>query len=85
MKDVSRAKEESELQGLIKLLIDEDSGQFLGASMLGIHADEIIQVISQVMAAGGTWKTVRNSLPVHPTVTEFLPTLIDRRKPLSDS
>lgn len=85
MKDVSRAKEESELQGLIKLLIDEDSGRFLGASMLGIHADEIIQVISQVMAAGGTWKTVRNSLPVHPTVTEFLPTLIDRRKPLSDS
>lgn len=85
MKDVSRAKEESELQGLIKLLIDEDSGRFLGASMLGINADEIIQVISQAMAAGGTWKTVRNSLPVHPTVTEFLPTLIDRRKPLSDS
>lgn len=85
MKDVSRAKEESEVQGLIKLLIDEDSGQFLGASMLGINADEIIQVISQVMAAGGTWKTVRNSLPVHPTVTEFLPTLVDRRKPLSDS
>lgn len=83
MKDVSRAKEESETQGLIKLLIDEDSGAFLGASMLGLNADEIIQIIGQVMAAGGTWRTVREALPVHPTVAEFLPTLIDRRMPLT--
>ncbi|HEY4082156.1 MAG TPA: mercuric reductase [Burkholderiaceae bacterium] len=83
MKDVSRAKEESETAGLIKLLIDDDSGAFLGASMLGLNADEIIQIIGQVMAAGGTWRTVREALPVHPTVAEFLPTLIDRRKPLT--
>ena len=83
MKDVSRAKEESETTGLVKLLIDEDSGLFLGATMLGIEADEIIQAISLVMASGGTWRTVREALPAHPTVTEFLPTIIDRRKPLS--
>ena len=82
MKDVSRAKEESETVGLIKLLIDEDSGLFLGATMLGIQADEIIQSIGLVMASQGTWRTVREALPVHPTVTEFLPTIIDRRKPL---
>jgi pyruvate/2-oxoglutarate dehydrogenase complex dihydrolipoamide dehydrogenase (E3) component len=83
MKDVSRAKEESETFGLIKLLVDEDSGRFLGATLLGINADEIVQVIGQAMAAGAHWKTVRNALPIHPTVTEFLPTIIDRRKPLS--
>lgn len=83
MKDVSRAKEESETVGLVKLLIDEDSGLFLGATMLGIEADEIIQAISLVMASGGTWRTVRDALPAHPTVTEFLPTIIDRRKPLA--
>ena len=80
MKDVSRAKEESETTGLIKLLVDEDSGLFLGASILGMNADEIIQVIGQVMAAAGTWQTLRNALPVHPTVTEFLPTILDKRK-----
>lgn len=82
MEQVSRAKEESETIGTIKLLIDEDSGHFLGATMLGIQADEIIQAISLVMASGGTWQAVREALPVHPTVTEFLPTIIDRRKPL---
>jgi pyruvate/2-oxoglutarate dehydrogenase complex dihydrolipoamide dehydrogenase (E3) component len=82
MKDVSRAKEESETVGLIKLLVDEDSGLFMGASMLGINADEVIQVIGQLMAAGGGWRSVRDALPVHPTVTEFLPTLLDRRRPL---
>lgn len=51
--------------------------------MLGIQADEIIQAISLVMASGGTWRAVRNALPAHPTVTEFLPTILDRRKPLA--
>ena len=53
-----------------------------GATMLGLNADEIIQTIGQVMAAGGTWRGVRDALPVHPTVTEFLPTVLDRRRPL---
>jgi len=35
------------------------------------------------MASGGTWRAVRNALPAHPTVTEFLPTILDRRKPLA--
>lgn len=83
MQDVSRAKEEGETDGLLKLLIDEDSGRLLGASMLGIHADEVVQVVGQVMAAAGTWRTVREALPIHPTVAEFLPTLIDRRQPLA--
>jgi len=85
MKDVSRAKEEGETTGVIKLLIDEDSGHFLGATIFGIEADEIIQAISLVMACGGTWKQVREALPVHPTVTEFLPTIIERRRPLAAS
>ncbi len=47
-------KEGSEEGNLIKLLIDEESGRFLGASILGINADEILQSISLVMAANGT-------------------------------
>lgn len=82
MSDVSRAKEEGETQGLIRLLMDEDSGLFLGATIFGIGADEIVQIIGQVMAAGGTWRQLRDALPVHPTVAEFLPTIVDRRVPI---
>ncbi|MEZ5165019.1 MAG: FAD-dependent oxidoreductase [Acidimicrobiales bacterium] len=82
MSAVSRAREESETIGSIKLLVDDDSGKFLGATMLGIGADELVQVIGQLMAAGATWHSVREALPIHPTVTEFLPTILDLRQPL---
>lgn len=82
MKDVSRAKEESELTGRIRIIVDGDDGKLLGASMLGINADEIIQVFSNFMAAGGHWQAMRNALPVHPTVTEFIPTILSKLAPL---
>lgn len=82
MTAVSRAREESETSGLIKLLIDEDSERLVGATMLGVGADEIIQTVSLLIAANASWRTVRDTLPIHPTVTEFLPTILDRRQPL---
>jgi pyruvate/2-oxoglutarate dehydrogenase complex dihydrolipoamide dehydrogenase (E3) component len=83
MKNVSRAKEESELTGLIKVLVDADTDQFVGATVLGINGDEIIQVISNLMAAGAKWQVLKNALPVHPTVTEFFPTILGKLKPLA--
>ncbi|MEP6790508.1 MAG: mercuric reductase [Ramlibacter sp.] len=83
MKNVSRAKEEGETTGLIKLLVDAQSEHFVGATFLGINGDEIIQVISNFMAAGASYKVIQEALPVHPTVTEFLPTILGRLKPLS--
>ncbi|MBI2768106.1 MAG: mercuric reductase [Burkholderiales bacterium] len=82
MKNVSRAKEESETTGLIKLLVDAESERFVGATFLGINGDEIIQVISNFMAAGASYKVIKDALPVHPTVTEFLPTILGKLKPL---
>jgi pyruvate/2-oxoglutarate dehydrogenase complex dihydrolipoamide dehydrogenase (E3) component len=83
MADVSRAKEESETTGLIKLLVDGDSGRFLGATIFGIQGDEIIQVISNFMATGASYQVLKDALPVHPTVAEFLPTVLGKLKPLS--
>ena len=82
MKDVSRAKEESELAGRIRIIVDGDSGMVLGATVLGINGDEIIQTFVNFMAAGGHWRAMRNALPVHPTVTEFMPTILDKLIPL---
>lgn len=82
MKDVSRAKEESETVGLIKVLVDADTEQFLGATVFGIGGDEIIQIFTNFMAAGGKYTTMKDALPVHPTVAEFLPTILGQLKPL---
>jgi len=83
MKDVSRAKEEGETDGLITLIVDAASERFLGASILGINGDEIVQVISTFMATGASWRVLQQALPIHPTVTEFLPTILGRLKPLT--
>jgi pyruvate/2-oxoglutarate dehydrogenase complex dihydrolipoamide dehydrogenase (E3) component len=83
MKNVSRAKEESETTGLVKLLVDAETERFVGATVLGINGDEIIQVISNFMAAGASWHVMKNALPVHPTVTEFFPTILGKLKPLA--
>ncbi|MEP6721291.1 MAG: mercuric reductase [Variovorax sp.] len=82
MVDVSRAKEESETTGLIKLLVDSDNGRFLGAAIFGIQGDEVIQVISNFMATGASYQVLKDALPVHPTVTEFLPTILGKLKAL---
>jgi pyruvate/2-oxoglutarate dehydrogenase complex dihydrolipoamide dehydrogenase (E3) component len=82
MKNVSRAKEESETTGLVKLIVDAQTDKFLGATLVGLNADEIIHVFTNFMAAGGTARTMKEALPVHPTVAEFLPTILARLKPL---
>ncbi|MBI5278699.1 MAG: mercuric reductase [Burkholderiales bacterium] len=83
MKDVSRAKEEGETTGFVKLLVDAETGRFAGAAMIGIEADEIIQVISNFMATGASHRVMMDALPVHPTVAEFLPTILRQLKPLA--
>ncbi len=82
MSNVSRAKEEGETIGVIKLLVDADTHRFAGVTMLGINADEIVQVIAAMMAADAPYEVLRDFLPVHPTVTEFFPTILGKLKPL---
>lgn len=82
MRGIGRAIEQAETDGLIKLLVDADTEQFLGAAVLGLHGDEVIQVVGYFMATGSSYRTMMNALPVHPTVAEFLPTILGGLKPL---
>jgi len=82
MLDVSRAKEESETAGLMQILVDQQSEEIVGASLLGFGCDEVIQVISNFMATGARYQVLRDALPIHPTVAEFLPFLLNKLEPL---
>ncbi|QQR36048.1 FAD-containing oxidoreductase [Devosia oryziradicis] len=82
MSRVGRAKERGETQGLMKVLVDAKTKQILGAAILGIGGDEVVQSLLQLMAAGTPYTTMMNTMHIHPTVTELLPTLLADLKPL---
>ncbi len=82
MERVSRAKEEGETTGLIRLIVDAETEQFLGATVFGFAGDEIIATLTNFMATGASYRIMQQALPVHPTVAEFLPTILAGLKPL---
>jgi len=82
MSGVSRAKEQGETHGLIKFLVDADTEQIIGGTVFGFQGDDIVQVISNFMATGASYTIMRDTLPVHPTITEFFPTILKSLSPL---
>jgi pyruvate/2-oxoglutarate dehydrogenase complex dihydrolipoamide dehydrogenase (E3) component len=82
MKDVTRALERGETEGLMKILVDRDNKQILGASLLGLQGDEVIHCILDVMYAKAPYTVIQRAMHIHPTVSEFIPTMMDKLKPL---
>ncbi|MDA0230245.1 MAG: FAD-containing oxidoreductase [Proteobacteria bacterium] len=83
MSRVGRAKERSETQGFMKILIDAESKKILGASILGIGGDEIIHSLLDVMYAGAPYTVIQRAMHIHPTVTELIPTMLGDLQPLN--
>ena len=83
MEDVSRAFEKGETQGFMKILVDAESGQFLGASILGVGGDEVIHSILDLMYAKSPYTVMQRAMHIHPTVSELLPTMLGDLKPLA--
>ncbi len=82
MTQVGRAKERSETQGFMKILIDAETKRILGAAILGIGGDEIIHSILDVMYADAPYTVIQRAMHVHPTVTELIPTMLGELSPL---
>jgi pyruvate/2-oxoglutarate dehydrogenase complex dihydrolipoamide dehydrogenase (E3) component len=82
MSRVGRAKERSETQGFMKILVDASSQKILGAAILGIEGDEVIHSILDVMTAGAPYTVLQRAMHIHPTVSEFIPTLLGKLEPL---
>jgi pyruvate/2-oxoglutarate dehydrogenase complex dihydrolipoamide dehydrogenase (E3) component len=82
MESVSRAFEKGETEGFMKIVVDRDSKQILGAALLGTSGDEAIHVILDLMYAKAPYTLLRRAMHIHPTVSEFLPTLIGNLAPL---
>jgi pyruvate/2-oxoglutarate dehydrogenase complex dihydrolipoamide dehydrogenase (E3) component len=83
MTKVSRAVEKGESDGFMKVLVDAESKQILGASILGTSGDEAIHCIIDTMYARAPYTTITHAVHIHPTVSELIPTVFEDLKPLA--
>jgi len=82
MSRVGRASERGETKGFMKVIADAETEEILGAAILGIEGDEAIHGFIDAMNAGTTYPTLQWSVPIHPTVSELIPTLLGDLKPV---
>jgi pyruvate/2-oxoglutarate dehydrogenase complex dihydrolipoamide dehydrogenase (E3) component len=82
MSRVGRARERSETDGFIKILVDADSEQILGAAILGIGGDEVVHTLLTAMYAKLPYTVVARAVHIHPTVAELIPTVLQDLEPL---
>jgi pyruvate/2-oxoglutarate dehydrogenase complex dihydrolipoamide dehydrogenase (E3) component len=83
MSKVSRAYEKGETQGFIKICVDAETKQILGAAILGVEGDEVIHVLLDAMYAKAPYTVIRRAMHIHPTVSEYLPTILAKLEPLA--
>jgi pyruvate/2-oxoglutarate dehydrogenase complex dihydrolipoamide dehydrogenase (E3) component len=82
MTRVARAVEKGETQGFIRILVDGDSKEILGASLLGTGCDEAVHAILDLMYAKAPYTVMQRAMHIHPTVSELLPTILGDLKPV---
>ncbi|ACK51793.1 FAD-dependent pyridine nucleotide-disulphide oxidoreductase [Methylocella silvestris BL2] len=83
MTRVGRAVEKGETTGFMRILVDADSREILGAAIFGTGGDEAIHCVLDLMYAKAPYSTLQRAVHIHPTVSELLPTLLGELKPLA--
>jgi pyruvate/2-oxoglutarate dehydrogenase complex dihydrolipoamide dehydrogenase (E3) component len=83
MTKVGRAVEKGETEGFMKIIVDAQSHEILGAAILGTGGDEAIHSILDVMYAKAPYTVIQRAMHIHPTVSELIPTMLGELQPLS--
>ena len=81
MSRVGRAVEKGETQGLMKVVVDAETRRILGAAILGTGGDEAIHGVLDIMNAGVPYDLLERAVPIHPTVSELIPTMLGEMQP----
>lgn len=72
MTSVARALEVDETRGFMKALVDADTGQILGAAVLGLEGGEIMSALQIAMLGKLNYTVLRDGVFAHPTLAESL-------------
>lgn len=68
----SKALAEGETEGLAKVIYRKDTGEILGAHIIGLHAADLIQEAANAIAQGQTVSDLSFLVHTHPTLSEVL-------------
>jgi pyruvate/2-oxoglutarate dehydrogenase complex dihydrolipoamide dehydrogenase (E3) component len=82
MSRVGRAVEKDETQGFMKIIVDAETHKILGAAILGTGGDEAIHGILDIMNADVPYEVLERAVPIHPTVSELIPTMLNGLRPI---
>jgi pyruvate/2-oxoglutarate dehydrogenase complex dihydrolipoamide dehydrogenase (E3) component len=72
MNHVARALEMDESRGFMKAIVDAETNQILGATVLGVEGGEIMAVIEVAIIGGLPYTALQNGIFAHPTLAEGL-------------
>lgn len=81
MSRVGRAIEKDETQGFMKIIVDAETRRILGSAILGTGGDEAIHGILDIMNADVPYDVLERAVPIHPTVSELIPTMLNEIRP----
>ncbi len=82
MTRVGRAVEKGQTRGFMRILVDAESRQILGATILGSDGDEAIHCILDVMYCKAPYTTLQRAMHIHPTISELIPTVLGELREL---
>jgi pyruvate/2-oxoglutarate dehydrogenase complex dihydrolipoamide dehydrogenase (E3) component len=85
MTKVGRAVEKGETQGFMKIMVDAETHEILGAAILGTGGDEAIHSILDVMYAKAPYTVIQRAMHIHPTVSELIPTMLGELEPIASA
>jgi pyruvate/2-oxoglutarate dehydrogenase complex dihydrolipoamide dehydrogenase (E3) component len=77
MSSVARANEIGETRGLMKALVDPDSGEILGVAVLGAEGGEIMSMVQIAMMGKLKYKDMVEAIFAHPAYSESLNNLFN--------
>jgi pyruvate/2-oxoglutarate dehydrogenase complex dihydrolipoamide dehydrogenase (E3) component len=80
MTRVGRAVEKGETKGFMKIVLDADSKEILGAAILGLSGDEAVHFVTSAMYAKSPYTVLQQTVAAHPTVAELIPTIVGEAK-----
>jgi pyruvate/2-oxoglutarate dehydrogenase complex dihydrolipoamide dehydrogenase (E3) component len=72
MTSVARALEVDETRGLMKVIVDAETEEILGATVLGLEGGEVMSVLQMAMMGHLKWRVLHDAVLAHPTLAESI-------------